>query len=269
MMRAAAIGLGCAAMLFGTPALAQTLEPPPPLSPQTPGSPTPAYVPGDATTGPMTPSRGADDEKKDSGLGLEWVYLDADIGAAYVGLDSLNSNNLQIQSKGRAGPTFSAAAGVRLLFLTIGVRARDLVFSDLSLWELNGEIALHTRLDHFDPYIGLRGGYAFDGSLSGGAVQAFQGGTPSGVNVHGWNVGPMIGCDYYFNHFLSLGIDVNAEFLFLERPPAQLPAALANPPVPLNPMQQMQLQQLQTAYKESGSSVGFGGEGSLHFGVHF
>jgi hypothetical protein len=268
---ATACAAGAAVLVAGAPARAQSLEPPPPLSPQAPGYPPPAYVPGDATTGPMTLSRNSDDEHKDSGLGLEWVYLDADVGAAYVGLDSLNSSNLQLQATKSGGPTFSAAAGIRLFFLTIGLRARDMVLTNMSLWELNGEVALHTRLDHFDPYIGLRGGYAFDGSLSSGAGQAFQGQSPTGISVHGWNVGPMLGFDYYFNHFLSLGIDINAEFLFLERPPVEPPAALTNPALQtaLTPAQRQQAQQLATAYKESGSSVGFGGEGSLHLGVHF
>src|SRR5579872_6234125 len=156
---------------------------------------------------PPAPPSNAQDESSDSGLGLEWVWLNADVGVSYVGLDSLNSSNFQVQNTKSVGPVFGVGAGVRLFFLTLGVRARDVPLSELNLWELNGEAAFHTRFDRFDPYIGVRGGYAFDGSLSSGTVQAVQGQPPPGVNVHGWDVGPILGCDYYFNHYFSLGID--------------------------------------------------------------
>jgi hypothetical protein len=276
-VRVAAAVCAAAAAVVAAPAQAQTLEPPPPLGPQAPAYPPPTYVPGEPTSGPMTGStasgpRNADDEKKDSGLGLEWVWIDADLGGAYVGLDSINKSNLQIQSTKSGGVQGSVAAGVRLLFFTLGLRARDLFLSNLSLWELDGEAAFHTRIDHFDPYIGVRGGYAFNGSLGSGATEAFNGATPSGVSLHGWNVGPMLGCEYYFNHFVSVGLELNVEFLFLERPPVQPPAALTDPALQmgLTPMQMQQAQQLATAYRASGSSVGFGAIGSVRIlGVHF
>jgi hypothetical protein len=260
MMRAHAVAIGCAAAgLYALPAHAQNLEPPPPLSQPAPGYPSPGYVPGAATSGPMTARRNADDESKDSGLGLEWVWLTADVGAAYVGLDSLNSSKLELQTTKSSGPSFSVGAGVRLLFLTVGVRARDLLLSNLSLWEVNGEVAFHTRIDHVDPYFGFRGGYAFDGSLGSGTVQEINGSSPS-LSVHGWNVGPFLGCDYYFNHYLSVGLELNVEFLFLQRPPVvNLPPAF---------LAQLTAEEKQ-AYQESGSSVGFGANGAAHIGLHF
>lgn len=212
---------------------------------------------------PANPSN-AQDEASDSGLGLEWVWLNADVGVSYIGLDSLNSSNFQVQNTKSVGPVFGLGAGVRLFFLTLGVRARDVPLSALNLWELNGEAAFHTRFDRLDPYIGVRGGYAFDGSLSSGAVQAVQGQSPPGVNVHGWDVGPILGCDYYFSHYFSLGIDLSAEFLFLQRDKPPLPPNFSSLPGPV-----------QTAYmnspvyQASGTSVGFGAAGAAHFGVHF
>jgi len=208
---------------------------------------------------------------RDRGLGIDWVWLDAGAGYSWVGVDSIDTSKLQLQSTKIAGPTVSVAAGVRFFFLSVGVRARDQFLSNLNLWELDGEVALRTRFDHFDPYVGLRGGYVFNGALSSGASQAVEGASPSGISIHGWNVGPMIGCDYYFNHFVSLGLDFNGEFLFLERPPVQLPAALTDPMqiAKLPPAQQQAAQAAIAAYRESGSSVGFGANGSLHVGVHF
>jgi hypothetical protein len=213
---------------------------------------------------PPASESNAQDESKDSGLGLEWVWLNADVGVSYIGLDSLNSNNFQIQNTKSVGPAFGAGVGVRLLFLTVGVRARDVPLSALNLWELDGEIAMHTRIDRLDPYIGVRGGYAFDGSLSSGAVQAVQGQSPPGFSVHGWNVGPMLGCDYYFSHYFSLGLDLSAEFLFLQRDKPPLPANFNSLPAPV----QMAYTN-SPVYQASGTSVGFGGAAAAHLGVHF
>jgi hypothetical protein len=251
---AAAVGAGllCAAQ----PAFAQDLQPPPPMSapstPSTPYSPTP-YSPG-ATSGPVYGN--ANDEPKDSGLGLEWVWINADIGVDYTSMDSLSSSNLGIQKASSFGPAVGVGAGVRLLFFTLGARVRDLQLSDFSLWEVNGEAAFHIRIDHVDPYFGVRGGYAFVGTLSSDAVASGA----SDFSVHGFNAGLMFGFDYYFNHLFSVGLDGNPEFLFLQRPPI----------VSLTPAQQMFLnaQQL-AAYQQSGSSVGFGFAGTAHFGVHF
>jgi hypothetical protein len=258
-----------AALLCTAQARAQSLEPPPALSQPAPGYPAPTYVPGEATSGPMTAPSNADDERKDSGLGLEWVWLRVSGGATYVGLDSINGSNLQLQTTKGPGWDIGFAGGVRLLFLSVGVSARDLQIPSIgmSLWELDGEVAFHTRVDHIDPYFGVRGGYTFDGSLGSGAGQAFQGSSPSGLSVHGWNAGPIIGCDYYFNHYVSLGLETSAEFLFLQRPPVQPPPLLAAAlqAMPNNPT----LQQAAKAYQATGSSVGFGADASLHVGVHF
>jgi hypothetical protein len=253
--------------LGAPPAFAQDLEPPPPMSPSAPG-PTYAPAPGPyaPTTEPYAPTTGtytsqptyttrSTDESKDSGLGLEWIWLNADVGVDYTSMDSLNSSNLQLQKTSSAGPALALAAGIRLLFFTAGVRVRDLQLTDFSLWEVNGEAAFHIRIGHVDPYFGVRGGYAFVGTLNSDNVQNGA----SNLTVHGFNAGLMFGFDYYFNHVISIGLDGNPEFLFLQRPPVTLPpGALAL----LTPQQQ-------TAYEQSGSSVGFGFAGTAHLGVHF
>ncbi len=252
------------------PAFAQDLEPPPPMSPSppaptdTPAAPAPepyAPAPGPYAPAPGTYSSGSTyatrstDESKDSGLGLEWIWFNADVGADYTSMDSLNSSNLQLQKTSSAGPAFALGAGIRLLFFTVGARVRDLQLTDFSLWEVDGEAAFHIRIDHVDPYFGVRGGYAFVGTLSSDAVQNGA----SNLSVHGLNAGLMFGFDYYFNHVLSVGLDGNPEFLFLQRPPVTLPPGVE---ALLTPQQQ-------TAYQQSGSSVGFGFAGTAHLGVHF
>jgi hypothetical protein len=230
-------------------ASAQDLEPPPPMAPA------PAYPPPAASP----PS----DEGQDSGLGLEWVYLNADAGFGYTNMSSLSETTLAIQKTSSAGGAFGVGAGVRLLFFTVGARARDLQLSAFNLWELDGEAAFHIRIWRIDPYFGVRGGYAFVGKLDSGSVGVAAGGSSSDVSVHGVNIGPMFGIDVYASKLISVGIDANMEFLFLKRPPAPLPAGVTTADIAMLPPQQQQLYQL------SGSSVGLGVVGTAHLGVHF
>jgi hypothetical protein len=176
-------------------------------------------------------------------------------------MQSFSASNLALTKTEDGGPAFGVAAGVRLLFLTLGVRVRDLLLSSIgSLWELSLEGALHTRIWRIDPYFGVRGGYNFVGSLGGSSVQVATGGSPSDVSIHGFNVGPMVGIDVYFSKLVSLGGDVDGQFLFLQRP---------TPPLPRGVTLQMLPPEAQALYSESGSSAGFGVTGAVHLGIHF
>ncbi|MDP9148820.1 MAG: hypothetical protein M3O36_02600 [Myxococcota bacterium] len=251
--------------LSGRAAQAQPLEPPPPMAPTTAYGPYAPYgqttTPTAGSLPPVVPERRSRDEEEDSGLGLEWVWLDLDLGGAYANMQSFSASTFALQKTESGGPVLGVGAGVRLLFLTLGVRARDLQLSSIgSLWQLDVEAAFHTRIWRIDPYLGARGGYDFVGSLNSGAVQVAGGGSSSDVAVHGFNVGPMIGIDYYFTKWVSLGVDADAQFLFLQRPPAPLPAGVDAA---------MLSRQMQALYRESGSAVGFAASGTAHLGVHF
>ena len=112
-----------------------------------------AYPP--ATSLPNTPPPAyASEQSQDSGLGLEWVWFNAEIGGAYVNMESLSTSNLALQKTESGGPVYGVAAGVRLLFLTLGVRVRDLQLASIgNLWELSAEAAFHTRIWRIDPYL--------------------------------------------------------------------------------------------------------------------
>ncbi len=239
-----------AALFVAGSARAQDLQPPPPMSTST------TYVGSNG-------SANASDEKDDSGLGLEWVYLNADAGFAYTNLASLSETNLGLQQSSSAGGAFGVGAGVRLLFFTLGVRARDLQLSSFNLWELDGEAAFHLRIWRIDPYFGVRGGYAFSGSFGSGAASLASGSSSSDLSVHGWNVGPMVGLDIYLSHLVSIGFEGNAEFLLLERPALPLPPGVTSADVKMLPAEQQQL------YSLSGSSVGVGAIATAHLGLHF
>jgi hypothetical protein len=194
---------------------------------------------------------------EDGGLGLEWVYLNADVGAAYTDLVSLKSSNWAIQDNSASGPAFGIGAGVRLIFLSLGLRARDLQLSSFNLWEVDVEAALHFRIWRIDGAIGARGGYAFLGKFSADSLEQSTGSSASNVTVHGWNVGPTVDLDVYITKLISVGVDANAEALFLKRPALPLQPGQTIPP------------QYQELYADSGSSIGAGFVATAHLGVHF
>jgi hypothetical protein len=236
--------------------------------------PAPGY-PGQPSYGsqPPPPPPASSDENEDSGLGLEWVYLNAEAGASYVDMQSFSASSFGLVNTSGGGPSFGVGAGVRLIFFTLGVRARDLSLSDIgNLWLLNLEAAFHTRIWRIDPYFGVRGGYNFLGSLDSKSVQVATGGSPSDVSVHGFNVGPMFGIDFYLAKLVSLGLDIDSQFLFLQRPKPALPPAACPPPATQD-MCLMALKaadpQAYTLYNNSGSSVGFGFTAAAHVGLHF
>ena len=263
---------------------APTSPAPEPAAPTSPAAPAnSSYAPGEATSGPLRDT----EEKKDSGLGLEWLWIDAGGGIAYANMASFDSSSLALQNTAGSGPSFSVGAGLRLFSFTAGLRGRGLLLSTGNLVEIDGEVGLHTRIDHFETYFGLRGGYAFSGTLSPDTVgsAAAGGGTPPNVDVHGGNAGGMLGFEYYFNHYVSLGLDLNPEILFLQRPPQSnlkdgtptYQAALTLCNMIPGAAQQAQCTQTatsnynnyQTIRSQSGSSVGFAFIGSAHLGLHF
>jgi len=243
-------------LLTASTALAQDLEPPPPEG-------APANGGGSPEQAPLPPIQPVE-ESSDSGLGLEWVYFTAGGGGAYTNMVSFSASNLQVPQSTSSGGEFDVGAGVRLLFFSAGLRARDLQLSAFNLWELDAEAALHMRVWHIDPYLGARGGYVTVGGLNAAesnanSSMATSTTTTSSENVHGFNVGPMLGIDIYFSSLFSLGAEVNAEFLILERPPVPIPAGVSSQ---LTPSQQ-------ALYQQSGSSAGVGVVGGAHLGIHF
>jgi hypothetical protein len=198
----------------------------------------------------------------DSGLGLEWVYLNADVGGSYVDMQSLSTSNFGLQTTKAGGPVYGVGAGARILFFSVGARLRDQSLSSIGdLWEVDGEAAFHMRIWQIDPYFGARAGYTWLGSFSTSALQPpMMGNTAPDVQVHGFDVGPMVGIDLYFTKLISLGVEGEAEFLILQRPPPALPPGVSQSMIPA---------QYAPLYQNSGSSVGLGAVGTAHLGIHF
>jgi hypothetical protein len=260
----AAPSLACALLLLSASASAQDLAPPSTGEPAADDSA--ASAPKDGNAKPD--DKKADDEKKkDSGRGLEWVYLNAGAGFSYIDMSVISASNLlpgpltatSNQPSASQGPAFSLGAGLRLFILTLGARATLNELSAFNLWQIDGELGLHIPIGHFEPYFGLHGGYCFVGTLSDGLSGLTSGSQSPAIQISGGDFGAQLGLDYYFNHFVSLGIDVSGSLLFLQRPPAPLPKLPAGVTVPAS---------LQSDYAKSGDSIGAGVAPTLRLGFH-
>jgi hypothetical protein len=176
-------------------------------------------------------------EREDAGRGLEWVWLQAEGGGAYASANGLSDDKLLgtgTKADGGAG-LIGVAAGARLLFFTVGVRARMSFLADYRIVSVMPEVGAHVPLGRWEPYFFLGAGYA---TLSGLPKIGTE--RPSIAGFDG-RVG--LGIDHYLTPTFSVGGLVTSDFLFLGR------SAIAGQP--------------------SGSGTGIAVAGSAVLGLHF
>ncbi len=244
--------LAAVAPLLVAQAAQAQVAPPSAIDPTAPGAPN-APPPQTATTEQLNEA-----EQKDTGRGLEFVYLNAEAGFSYMNLTSFDSTSFGLTRTDHAGGMVGFGAGLRLLVLTVGAQLRYNMLGAFNLWQIEGVVGLHIPAGWFDPYFALRGGYDFVGSLGDGAASIANGDTQSNISVHGGNIGLSGGLDYYFTKWFSVGGDGTFDILFLKRPPLAIPAGVPASAVANNAL-----------YQNSGSSVGYGLIASGHVALHF
>ncbi len=158
-------------------------------------------------------------EREDSGRGLEFFYINAEIGAEHLGLQTFKANNLVdagVVKTSQTGLAMGAGLGLRVVFLTVGPRFRIASFEEWQLWTLNAELGIRIPLGSIEPYFTLGGGYASVGSFDSGNL----GGNLNNddVDITGFNVRGGFGLDIYLSSVFSIGANLTGEMLFLTRP---------------------------------------------------
>ncbi len=219
--------------------------------------PAPIETNGDSTPPSQPEAQLAQADKEDSGRGLEFVWLNGEAGAEYLGLETLKSKQLVdggavAKSKG-LGAMYGAGLGARLLAFTFGARFRFANFEDYQLWTLNAEAGFHIPLGRLEPYTSVSVGYASLGDFKHSDRDLFT--ATSTVRANGVNARLGAGLDYYVTNTLSIGANLTGEVLFLDRsagPAAPLPTGAAA-----------------SVYAEHGSGIGLAGTLSAVAGLHF
>lgn len=209
-------------------------------------------------------------DQKDSGRGLEFVWLNAEAGYEIVGLQTFSKNNLVdagFTKTSQQGFLFGVGVGVRLIFLTIGPRFRMGTFSDWQLWTADLEAGLHLPIGRIEPYFTIGGGYASIGSLDvKNTNYKLQG---EGVKIHGWNARLGFGMDVYVTNVVTIGANLTGDALFLKRPTTQPPTVPCAIPGNCTAQEQQAQQTLDTIYKNDGTSIGAGMTATAVVGLHF
>jgi hypothetical protein len=229
------------------------LAPPEPL----PASPPPP----DPPRGPEDELRRADEE--DSGRGLEFFWVNGELGFSHLGLQTFNANDLvdaEVVDSKQTGLTFGGGLGFRLIFLTLGARFRLGTFSQWQLWTLNAELGLRLPYGSVEPYFTFGGGYASIGSFDAGNIGS--GLNSAGVDITGFNVRGGFGIDVYVSETFSIGGNFTTDVMFLQRPRVEEPDFVGNLP----PEQQEQAEEV---YGRDGTSIGGGVTLMAVAGLHF
>lgn len=179
------------------------LAPPPALETAPPAGEAPA-------TPAATEAELAKADKEDSGRGLEFVWVNGDVGVMHLGLGTFKNDKIvdpTSTSTTQTGVVVGAGAGVRLVFLTLGARFRYAPLPDAKLWTVGAEAGLHAPFGALEPYVTLGAGYVQLGSFP----------DPDDVTIRGVDARLGGGVDYYLTNMFSVGANVGGEMLFLSR----------------------------------------------------
>jgi hypothetical protein len=151
-------------------------------------------------------------DDKDAGRGLEFVWLDAHVGYQLVNLSAFRSSNFLVEgaSKALSGVGFGGAAGVRILYFSLGARFRYAPLSSYNLWTLGAEVSLRIPYGALEPYAFLGAGYA-------GVSRAKSADGDPVRQIGGIDVRAGGGLDYYLSHTFSLGGQLAFDALGLRR----------------------------------------------------
>jgi hypothetical protein len=225
------------------------LAPPPPAQ-------EPSAYPDAATTQQLERA-----EREDSGRGLEFFWLNGEVGVQHLGLQTFSADNLvpEVVETKQTGILYGGGIGVRLVFLTLGARFRLGDFSAWQLWTLNGEVGLKIPLGPVEPYFTFGGGYASMGSFSSDNIGTNL--NSSDVDITGYNVRGGFGLDVYVTPVFSIGANLTGEVLVLTRPevdPAKLMGGVSGSP-----------EDAEAVYSLEGSSVGSAATLTGVVGLHF
>jgi hypothetical protein len=252
-------GLLAAAALLALTSLGQAQQPDPaPSNLEAGGLRPPDAVDPNQQTPPneseQTPERDLEEaDREDSGRGLEWIWLNAEVGVEHLGLHTFKANDVvdaELVKTTQTGLTYGAGIGVRLLVFTVGARFRLGSFEHWQLWTLNAEGGLRIPIGSLEPYFTVGAGYASLGSFSTTAPAS------SKADVKGFNARVGFGLDYYLSNTFSVGGNLTGDLLVLSR------GAVAGASTSM-------MGNEATVYAKDGSGIGAGATFTAVVGLHF
>lgn len=196
----------------------------------------------------------AEADREDSGRGLEFVWLNGEIGVQHLGLETFSGKDLvgpDVENRTYTSLVAGAGLGARLVFLAVGARFRYGYRPTFKHFSVGAEGAVHFPFGALEPYGGLGVGYVrvldIDqmGNDEPGALP------PSMKPISGVDARLFGGVDYYLTNMFSVGANVSGDVLFLFRSADPSPTSVG------------------TVYAGSGKSIGAGVTATAVGGLHF
>jgi hypothetical protein len=155
-------------------------------------------------------------KEEDAGRGLTWLWVEAGGGFEHVGLQTFNVDEAAFSAgfieTSASGAVIDGGLGVRLLFLTIGARARMGFFEPWQLGRVGGELGLRVPIGRIEPRFDAGFGYAALTGVSATTGDAID------ANINGFYGRLGAGLDVFPVNWLAVGGGVSWEVLGLTRP---------------------------------------------------
>lgn len=168
------------------------------------------------------------DEEKPEEEAKRAVFVSGDLAFTRVDLGGI-SDNLGFDKTAANGLLYGLAAGLRFKDLRIGGRWRVHSTTEYDLWSVGGSIGYGLPMRPLSPVFTAIVGYVWDQQIEHGV---FQSSLPNGtvlrpdVDVNGLLVGLDANASYWLSTFARIGFFIGADFMFLSRQQAALPASI-------------------------------------------
>jgi hypothetical protein len=211
----------------------------------------------DGATPQGTDATLAEADREDSGRGLEFVWLNGEIGVQHLGLETFSGKDLvgpDVSRRKHTSLIAGAGLGARIVFLTVGARFRYGYTKQFKHFTVGAEGAVHFPFGALEPYAGLGVGYARVLEITHTAP-----GVGTDIDIVTTKMNPISGVDarlfggvdYYLTNMFSVGANVSGDVLFLFRSGTEG----ADPAVDV--------------YARDGKSIGAGVTATAVGGLHF
>lgn len=163
----------------------------------------------------------AEADREDSGRGLEFVWLNGEVGVQHLGLETFSSKDLvgpDVVKRKYTSLIAGAGLGARIVFLTVGARFRYAYAKELEHFNVGLEGAVHFPFGALEPYGGIGVGYARVREITRTQLDGGTDVVATDMNpIGGIDARLFGGVDYYLTNMFSVGANVSGDVLFLFR----------------------------------------------------
>ncbi len=159
-------------------------------------------------------------ERRDSGRGLQFVWLTPEVGFQWADLALLSDSELvdgDLIKSDSMGVVVGGGAGLRFLYITAGARFRLGLLEDYRLMSVGAEGALRVPMGNLEPYAFVGAGYLMASSFEAEEDVYALGTKADDLAMNGLDARLGGGVDYFITPVFSAGGRLEVDFTYLSR----------------------------------------------------